>query len=73
MDNKDLFEVLETERLILRKIVDEDASMLYQNIYNNFEYFKYYYQLPFKNFEEYNSIISKQKMNAKNEKMKKIN
>ena len=61
MDNKDLFEVLETERLILRKIVDEDASMLYQNIYNNFQYFKYYYQLPFKNFEEYKELIEKYK------------
>ena len=61
MENKDLFEELETNRLILRKIVDDDAEMLYKNIYNNFEYFKYYYQLPFKDFEEYKTLVEKYK------------
>lgn len=56
-----LFEELETERLILRKIVDTDAEMLYKNIYNNFEYFKFYYQLPFKDFEEYKTLVEKYK------------
>jgi len=61
MENKDLFEELETEKLILRKIVDEDAEMLYQNIYNNFDYYKYYYQLPFDSFESYKKIVEKYK------------
>jgi len=61
MEKEDLFENLETERLILRKIVDTDAEMLYQNIYNNFEYFKFYYQLPFDSFEEYKSLLEKYK------------
>ena len=60
-EKKDLFEELETERLILRKIVDSDAEMLYKNIYNNFEYFKFYYQLPFKDFEEYKPLVEKYK------------
>ena len=32
MENKDLFEELETNRLILRKIVDDDAEMLYKRL-----------------------------------------
>ena len=61
MENQDLFEELQTERLILRKVVDEDAEVLYRNIYNNFEYFKYYYQFPFNSFEEYKSLVEKYK------------
>ena len=57
----DLFETLETDRLILRKIVDDDAEALYRNIYNNFEYFKFYYQFPFESFEEYKSLVEKYK------------
>lgn len=60
-ENKDLFELLETERLVLRKVVDEDAEALYKNIYNNFEYFKFYYQLPFASFEEYKPLVEKYK------------
>ena len=60
-EKKDLFEEIETERLILRKVVDEDAETLYKNIYNNFDYYKYYYQLPFKNFEEYKTLVEKYK------------
>ena len=58
---EDLFESLETERLILRKIIDEDAKMLYQKIYNNFEYFKFYYQIPFQDYEEYQLFVEKYK------------
>jgi len=58
---KDLFENIETERLILRKINDDDAYMLYQNIYNNFEWYKLYYQLPFESFDEYKELVSKYK------------
>ena len=36
MEKEDLFETLEKERLLLRKIVNEDAETLYYNIYNNF-------------------------------------
>ncbi|MBP3799673.1 MAG: hypothetical protein ILA19_01700, partial [Bacilli bacterium] len=56
---KDLFEEFETERLILRKITNEDAKDLYENIYNNFEYYKYYYNFPFKDFEEYSKLVEK--------------
>ena len=34
---EDKFKELETERLLLRKINDEDARMLFDNIYNNFD------------------------------------
>ena len=61
MKNRDLFEELETERLILRKIVDDDAESLYKNIYNNSDYFKYYYQVPFNSFEEYKELVKKYK------------
>ncbi len=61
MEKEDLFKTLETKRLLLRKIVDEDAEMLYHNIYNNFEYFKFYYQLPFKDFDEYKKLVEKYK------------
>lgn len=61
MDNKDLYEELETERLILRKITDDDAKDLYDNIYNNYDYYKYYYQEEFKSFDEYKEIVSKYK------------
>ena len=57
----DLFETLETDRLILRKIVDDDAEALYRNIYNNFEYFKFYYQFPFESFEDYKPLVEKYK------------
>lgn len=60
-EKKDLFENLETERLILRKITDQDATKLYQNIYNNFDYFKFYYQVPFNSFEEYKPLVEKYK------------
>lgn len=61
MEKEDLFKTLETKRLLLRKIVDEDAEILYYNIYNDFEYFKFYYQLPFKDFEEYKKLVEKYK------------
>lgn len=61
MEKEDLFETLETERLLLRKIVDEDAETLYYNIYNDFSYFKFYYQIPFKDFDEYKALIEKYK------------
>ena len=62
MDKKtDLYEELETERLILRKIVDDDAIKLYSNIYNKYDYFKYYYQLPFESFDDYKLLVEKYK------------
>ncbi len=60
------YEELETERLILRKITDEDAIMLYENIFNNFEWFKFYYQIPFQNFEEYKNLVAKYKQYYEN-------
>lgn len=58
-ENNDLFEELSTDRLILRKIIDDDAKNLYDNIYNNFEYYKFYYQLPFNSFDEYAILVKK--------------
>lgn len=58
---KDLFEELETERLILRKIVDDDAVTLYNNIFNDFDWYKFYYQVPFNTLDEYQQIVSKYK------------
>ena len=56
---ENLFQELETDRLILRKISLEDASDLYKNVFNNFSYYKYYYQLPFQDFFEYKELVSK--------------
>lgn len=58
---EDKYKEFETSRLILRKIIDEDALMLYENIFNNFEWFKFYYQLPFKDFDEYKYLVEKYK------------
>ena len=58
---EDKFKELQTERLILRKINEEDAEMLFNNIYNNFEWHKFYYQLPFNSFEDYKKVVSKYK------------
>ena len=58
---EDKFKELETERLFLRKINDEDARMLFDNIYNNFDWYKFYYQLPFNSFEEYQQLVLKYK------------
>lgn len=60
-EKNDLYEELETERLVLRKIVEEDAIKLYNNIYNNYEYYKYYYQIPFNSFEDYKPLVEKYK------------
>ena len=57
----DKFKELQTKRLILRKINDDDATMLFNNIYNNFEWYKFYYQLPFDSFEEYQQLVAKYK------------
>lgn len=57
----DKFKELQTERLILRKINSDDAIMIFNNIYNNFEWYKFYYQKPFNNFEEYKQLVSKYK------------
>ena len=58
---EDKFKELQTERLILRKINEDDASMLFNNIYNNYEWYKFYYQQPFNNFEEYQQLVFKYK------------
>ncbi len=58
---EDKYKELETERLMLRKITDIDAKMLYQNIFNNFDWYKFYYQVPFKSLGEYQDLVSKYK------------
>ena len=60
-DKKDLFRELETDRLILRKINDSDSESLYENIFNNFSYYKFYYNFPFKDLEEYKKLVEKYK------------
>lgn len=59
--SEDKFREFQTDRLVLRKITDEDAEMLFNNIYNNFDWYKYYYQLPFNSFEEYQQLVAKYK------------
>ena len=54
----DYFENLETNRLILREIEDNDFEMLYKNIFNNFEYYKFHSQTPFNSFEEYKESVN---------------
>lgn len=56
---EDKFKNLETERLILRKIESRDASDLYEGIYHDFDYYKYYYPLPFESYEEYQRLVDK--------------
>lgn len=58
---EDKFKELETKQLLFRKINDEDAKMLFDNIFNNFDYYKFYYQLPFNSFEEYQQLVFKYK------------
>lgn len=60
-EKSDLFEEINTSRLILKKVTDLDAKDLYENIYNNFEWFKYYYQLEFKDYLDYATLVSKYK------------
>lgn len=53
-----LFHRLETERLILRKIVNEDARDLYENIYNNFEWYKFCCPMTFKDLHEFALLVN---------------
>ena len=55
--NRVLFEELETERLLLRKIQEKDAKDLYQNIYNNFEWYKFCSQREFNSVYDYASTL----------------
>ena len=57
MENVDLFKELETERLYLKKIDVTYAKNLYDYIYSDIDYYKYYYSLPFENFEEYYKLV----------------
>ena len=57
MENNDLFKELETERLYLKKIDVSYAKDLYDNIYHDIDYYKYYYSVAFENFEEYQKLI----------------
>ena len=58
---EDKFKEFQTERLVLRKIYDDDAQMLFNNIYNNYEWYKFYYQLQFNSLEEYQQLVFKYK------------
>lgn len=54
-----MFKKLETERLTLESIRLEDAKILYEEIFNDFEYYKFYFQLPYKTFEDFFRTIQK--------------
>jgi len=54
-----VFEKLETERLVLRRVLDSDALMLYNNIYNNFDWYKYYFPISICNFQQYKILLNK--------------
>ena len=47
MENNDLFKELETERLYLKKIDVNYAKDLYNNIYHDIDYYKFYYSVAF--------------------------
>lgn len=53
----DLFKELNTKRLLLKKYELKYAQKIYNCIYNNFEYYKYYYQVPFNSYEEYVELV----------------
>ena len=55
--NKCLFKELNTSRLLLKKYELKYAEKIYNNIYNDFDYYKYYYQLPFSSYEEYLELV----------------
>ncbi len=55
MDDK--YKELETDNLILRKVLSTDAIDLWENIFNNFENYKYYYPLEFIKQEEYSRLV----------------
>ena len=57
----DLYRDLETERLLLRKITVEDAEELYKNVYSNYDYIKFYFQVPLNTFEDYLPLVEKYK------------
>ncbi len=56
---KATFEELETKRLILKQTINEDARTLYDGMFYNFEHYKYYYSLPYTNFEEFKAVVEK--------------
>lgn len=60
--SNDKFETLETERLILRKLDINDALMLFNNVYSDFEWYKYYIQLSFSSLEVCKLLLSKYKL-----------
>lgn len=55
--NKNLFKEINTERLLLKKYELKYAERIYNSIYNDFEYYKYYYQVPFNSYEDYEKIV----------------
>lgn len=48
---------LESTKLLLRKVVLEDARKLWDNIYSNFELYKYYHPIMFSGYDEYENLI----------------
>ena len=58
MNNNVLFENLETERLILRKVEVSDAAMLYNNLFNKPDYFKFYSSAVINSFSDYQNIVN---------------
>ena len=55
-----LFRELETKRLILRKVRLEDAKILWDNFFNDYEEYKFYKYDEIKNYEEFEQNALKQ-------------
>ncbi len=69
IDNHDhtIFPKLETDRLILKEIIFQDAASIF-HIFSNEETMKYYGQFPMKSIEEAENLIKMFDDNFKNDK-----
>ena len=50
---QNLFKELNTQRLTLRQILPSDAKELYENIYNNFDWYKFCYTVRYRDFDDF--------------------
>ena len=59
------FKILATKRLILRKVYEQDAKDLYNNIYSNYEWHKYGYPGHVYNVRECSELLGKYEYRSK--------
>ncbi len=58
MNNFNILNGFFTDRLLLRKTIDSDALPLYDKIFNNYDYYKYYFSFYIDSFKTYQYIIN---------------